>query len=171
MTANEPVAIEAYNPGDDATPAPWAEAVTRLEKPDKAATFWLATVSPDGGPHVVPLLVVWAEGALHFSASPDTRKAGNLMDNAQCVITTSSDPLDLVIEGRATKVTDDTRLHGVAEAYASRYGWHVEVREGAFHAEGAPTAGPPPYEVYEVTPTVAFGFPWDDSFTPTRWRF
>ena len=54
---------------------------------------------------------------------------------------------------------------------------HVTVRDGAFHdgafhdAEGAPTAGPPPYDVYEVIPTTAFGFGTDESFSPTRWRF
>jgi hypothetical protein len=37
---------------------------------------------------------------------------------------------------------------------------------------GAPTSGGPPYDVYEITPTKAFGFPTDgESFTPTRWRF
>jgi hypothetical protein len=36
----------------------------------------------------------------------------------------------------------------VADAYASTYGWHVTVRNGAFHdAGGATTAGPPPYDV------------------------
>jgi hypothetical protein len=38
-------------------------------------------------------------------------------------------------------------------------------------ADGAPTAGPPPYQVYEVTPTTAFAFGKDESFSPTRWRF
>jgi hypothetical protein len=36
---------------------------------------------------------------------------------------------------------------------------------------GAPTAGPPPYEVYEVIPKTAFGFSTDLSFGPTRWDF
>jgi hypothetical protein len=48
----------------------------------------------------------------------------------------------------------------VAEVYMNKYGWPVIVRDGAFYADGAPTAGPPPY-----------GFPWDEMFLPTRWRF
>jgi hypothetical protein len=48
----------------------------------------------------------------------------------------------------------------------------VTVREGAFHdAEGAPTAGPPRYDVYEVAPAIVFGFATDGTFGPTRWRF
>jgi hypothetical protein len=44
---------------------------------------------------------------------------------------------------------------------------------GKLDAEyGAPTSGGPPYDVYEITPTKAFGLPTDgESFTPTRWRF
>jgi hypothetical protein len=37
--------------------------------------------------------------------------------------------------------------------------------------EEAFAAGPPPYGVYEVTPTTAFAFPLDPTVTPTRWRF
>ena len=49
--------------------------------------------------------------------------------------------------------------------------WEIEVRDGVFYASGAPTAGPPPYEVYKVAPTLVFGFGADETFSPTRWRF
>jgi hypothetical protein len=89
-----------------------------------------------------------------------------------CVIAASKDALDLVVEGEATKVSGEVRLHRVAEAYMSKYGWPVTVRECAFYADGAPTAGPPPYAVYEVIPQTAFGFPTEEGmFRPTRWRF
>jgi hypothetical protein len=67
---------------------------------------------------------------------------------------------------------DETWLHRVAEAYMTKYGWPVTVRDSAFYADGAPTAGPPPYYVYEFIPTTAFGFPTEEgTFSPTRWRF
>lgn len=101
-----------------------------------------------------------------------TRKAKNLARNSHCVITVEEEPLDLVVEGEAAKVRDAATLRRVADAYASTYGWHVTVRDGAFHdAGGAATAGPPPYDVYEVIPTIAFGFGTDETFPPTRWRF
>jgi hypothetical protein len=35
-----------------------------------------------------------------------------------------------------------------------------------------PTSGGAPYEVYEVTPVKAFGFPIDgETITPTRWTW
>jgi nitroimidazol reductase NimA-like FMN-containing flavoprotein (pyridoxamine 5'-phosphate oxidase superfamily) len=136
-----------------------------------AGTYWLATVRPDGRPHLVPVLAIWVDGALHFVASPTSRKAKNLASNAHCVIATGSDGLDLVVEGEAAKVTDEAMLHRVADVYMSKHEWPVTVRDGAFYGEGAPTAGPPPYEVYEVAPTTAFGLATDESFSPTRWRF
>ena len=173
MPDQEPIAEQMLK-SDDATAMPWAEARRRLTEEGRTSTFWLATARSDGRPHVRPLLVVWVDGALHFTASATTRKAKNLASNSHCAVTLASNDLDIVVEGEATKVRDEGRLRRVAEAYASTYDWHVTVRDGAFQAAGgAPTAGPPPYDVYAVTPTVAFGFGtgaenWDH---PTRWRF
>lgn len=152
-----------------ATAAPWEEARRRLEQ---AELYFLGTVHPDGRPHMRPVLAVWADGALHFAAGPASRKARNVAHDTRCSITTDCEGAHLVLEGRATKVTDEAGLRSIADMYASKYKWPVTVRDGAFHdTEGAPTAGPPPYEVYRVTPATVFGFGAADWFTPTRWRF
>ena len=159
----------------DATPAiapmPWPEARRRLAD---ARLYWLATTAPDGRPHVRPVLGVWVDGSLHTTSSPAARKARNLAANNSCSFSTSADGVDVVLEGNAVKVVEPTHLQRVAEAYASKYGWPPTVQDGAFDAPyGAPTAGPPPYEVYEITPTVVYGFGTDDEHAPrsTRWRF
>jgi hypothetical protein len=97
----------------------------------------------------MPVLGVWVDGALCFSAGEASRKGKNLARDPRCVVTAGSRrALDLVVEGEAAKVSDMVTLHRVAEAYASKYGWRVTVRDGAFYADGAPNAGPPPYAVY-----------------------
>jgi hypothetical protein len=164
----QPSSERPFSSGDSSV-TPWTEAGGRLAGAD---TYWLTTVGPDGRPHVRPVLAVWVAGALHFCAGKSTRKAKNLAGNPRCVIATVADAIDLVVEGEAAKVDDDARLRSVAGAYASKYDWHVTVRDGAFHdAEGAPTAGPPPYDVYEVAPARAFGFGTDGTLDSTRWRF
>ena len=167
MAEKAPAAEQPYLAGDT-TPTPWAEVRERLAQAD---TYWLATVRQDGLPHLAPLLAVWVDDALHFVASRTSRKATNLAHDAHCVIATRREALDLVVEGTVAKVSKEARLHRVAEVYMTKYEWPVTVRDGAFYADGAPTAGPPPYEVYEVIPTTAFGFPWDETLNPTRWRF
>jgi nitroimidazol reductase NimA-like FMN-containing flavoprotein (pyridoxamine 5'-phosphate oxidase superfamily) len=168
MVEKEPVSAQPIGAADAPLP-PWAEARSRLEE---AQFYWLATVRPDGRPHVMPVLAIWLDGALHFSTGPASHKGKNLAGDSNCVITVDSDDLHLVVEGNAAKVSAEARLQRVAAAYASKYGWQVAVRNGAFHdADGAPTAGPPPYEVYEVTPTTIFAFGTDESFGAARWRF
>lgn len=154
----------------DAVATQWELARGRLAE---AGTYWLATVSPDGRPHAVPLLAVWADDALHFCASGRSRKTRNLARDPHCVVTTSARAMDLAVHGQASTVEAPATLEHVAQAYREKYGWHPEVREGALWADGAPTAGPPPYRVYAVRPSTAFGFPTseDEPITPTRWRF
>jgi hypothetical protein len=169
MSDRDPVSADLMTAGA-ATPTPWARARELLE--EAQATYWLATVRPNGAPHVMPVLAVWVDGGLFFCAGPGTRKAKNLVLDARCVITVEEEPLDLVLEGRAVKVRDAATVGRVADAYAKVYGWRVAVRDGAFHdTQGAGVAGPPPYTVYEMTPTVAFGIGTDETIVPTRWRF
>jgi nitroimidazol reductase NimA-like FMN-containing flavoprotein (pyridoxamine 5'-phosphate oxidase superfamily) len=146
----------------------WNVALQEIEQAD---VFWLATARPDGRPHVAPLLVIWLDARPYFCTGSTTRKARNLADQNHCVITVCSARLHLVVEGYAAIVRDAPTLERVADRFATRYGWQVTIQEGAFSAEGAPTAGPPPYDLYVVTPTVAFGFGIDETFSPTRWRF
>jgi nitroimidazol reductase NimA-like FMN-containing flavoprotein (pyridoxamine 5'-phosphate oxidase superfamily) len=153
------------------TPMPWSEAQRRLAD---AFGYWLATTAPDDRPHVRPVLAVWVDGSLHTTTNPSARKARNLAANDRCSFSVSADAVDVVLEGTAAKVVDPGRLQRVADAYASKYAWHPSVEEGAFDAPyGAPTAGPPPYEVYEITPARVYGFGIDEEHAPrsTRWQF
>lgn len=68
-------------------------------------------------------------------------------------------------------MTDEATLQRVADVYASG-GWAPIVRDGAFYHEySAPSAGPPPWDLYEVTPTTVFGLAADEPMGATRWRF
>lgn len=168
MSDKGPVSAQPLAIDDARLPTPWAEAQSRLER---AQFYWLATARPDGLPHVVPVLAVWLDGSLHFVSGPTTRKGKNLARDPRCVIAADADDLHLIVEGEAAKVSDEARLRRVADVYASKYGWEVRVRGGAFYADGAPTAGPPPYEVHEVNPATIFSLGTDESFRATRWRF
>jgi nitroimidazol reductase NimA-like FMN-containing flavoprotein (pyridoxamine 5'-phosphate oxidase superfamily) len=169
MASQEPAA-EVLTP-EKAAAIPWADARVRLSD---SRFYWLATTGADGAPHVRPVLAVWVDGALHSTSSPTAVKARNLERSPNCSVTVRTDDLDLVLEGRATKVVDEPTLRQVGEVYIEKYEWPVTVRDGAFDAPyGAPTAGPPPYELYRIDADVVFGFGTDDALGPrtTRWRF
>ena len=168
MTGVKPVSERTISE-DDASPTPWKQGGERLAG---GSTYWLATVRPDGRPHLMPVLAVWVDGALHFSAGSHTRKARNIAEHPQVSISTEGDGMDVVVEGAAVTVRDTDRLRGVAREYADKYGWKTEVRDGALHCDGgAPTAGGPPYDVYEVVPAKAFSLSTATAPTSTRWVF
>lgn len=134
---------------------------------------WLATVRPDGRPHVMPILAAWSGPALFFCSKDSARKSRNLADNDHCVIAFEADDLHLIVEGRARRVGDEATLQRVSEAFKTTYHWDTVVAGDKLDSEvGAPTSSGPPFDVFEVTPTKAFGLPVDgESVTPTRWRF
>jgi hypothetical protein len=85
-------------------------------------TAWLSTANADGSPHVRPLGVVSVAETWYFNSGPGTRKSRNLGRDPHCVLSVATHPFDLVIEGRAERVTDATELQTVAGAFAAQ-GW------------------------------------------------
>jgi hypothetical protein len=171
MTEREPTLARLLT-AEDTTTISWAEARQRLSE---TQYYWLATIGPDGPPHVRPVLAIWLDGSLYTTTNAKARKGRNLMVDSRCSVAARSDDLDLVLEGRAARVTDEPRLEVLATEYRSKYPvWPVVVGGAAFdEATGAPTAGPPPYQVYELSPTVAFAFGTDEALGPrsTRWSW
>jgi len=170
MAQHEPAA--ELNPrfsDPTASPTPWVEAREQLEG---AKAYWLSTVRPDGRPHVTTIAAVWVDGALHFTTGQTERKAMNLAHNANCVVTTGTsalEGLDVVVEGEAVRVTDEARLHRLADAYVEKYDqlFVFDVHDGALWIEG----GDDPGLAFEIRPTKGFGFGKGVSFSQTRWRF
>ena len=151
-------------------PVPWSEAEPRLIR---GSWFWLATVRPDGAPHLVPVFAAWA-GASFFLASKDrARKSRNLEAESRCVISTDTGDLHVIVEGVARHVRDEAGLQRAVDAFQAVYGWPTRIEGSQLDADyGAPTSGGAPFEVYEVTPVKGFGFPTDgETITPTRWTW
>jgi len=153
-------------------PVPWSRALEALESSDpQARTCFLATTRPDGRPHLAGVGAVWQDGKAYFVSGPGTRKSRNVAENADVSIGMSVPGIDLVIEGRAERVIDDETLQRLAERYAKE-GWPTRVADQAFTYDySAPSAGPPPWYLYEVTPTTVFGVLSEAPGGAMRWRF
>jgi len=152
-------------------PIPWSRAERQLEAPGPDTRHYLATVRPDGRPHVAGIGALWVDGKFYFVSGAGTRKSQNLAGRADCVITVYLPDLDLVVEGTATKVTHGPTLERLAGLYDAQ-GWPVTAKDGAFTAPySAPSAGPPPWHLYEFTPKTAFGVATAEPHGATRWTF
>ena len=106
-----------------------------------------------------------------FVTGPRTRKARNLAANAACTISGRLPGIDVVLEGRAERVTDADMLERLAAAYREG-GWPAEVEGDAFTAPySAPSAGSPPWHLYRVTFHTAFGVATAAPHGASCWRF
>jgi hypothetical protein len=109
------------------------------------------------------LFAVWSESALYIASKETAKKSRNLAADGRCVITTDAGDMHLIMEAEARRVRDEATLRRASNAFETIYGWPTVVKADKLDAE---------YDVYEITPTKAFGLPTDgESFTPTRWRF
>jgi hypothetical protein len=149
---------------------PWSRAQAQLES-GAGGTYWIATMGLDGRPHLTGFGGVWEDSKVYLVSGPGTRKSRNLNANPNCVVSVSLPGLDLVIEGKAVRVTDETTLKRLAGRYAAQ-GWPATVADGAFTAPySAPSAGPPPWNLYAITPVTAFGVASAEPHGATRWQF
>jgi Pyridoxamine 5'-phosphate oxidase len=135
----------------------WAE-----ERLTKSHDYWVATVRPDGRPHLMPVWGVWDDGALWFSSSVGSRKARNLAANPRCTIATDNAWEPVVLEGMAARVTDhDTLARFIRlenEKYETDYG--VDFLDPSVNA------------TFRLDPAWAFSLTEDDfEGSPTRWTF
>jgi nitroimidazol reductase NimA-like FMN-containing flavoprotein (pyridoxamine 5'-phosphate oxidase superfamily) len=81
-------------PASGGTFVAWEHVVERL---DRGTAYWLATVTPNGRPHVVPIWGVLVEQELYLeTGAPDTAKNRNLGANEEVVVHLD-DADDLVI--------------------------------------------------------------------------
>jgi nitroimidazol reductase NimA-like FMN-containing flavoprotein (pyridoxamine 5'-phosphate oxidase superfamily) len=148
-----------------ATATTWDAAQQVLES---AELSWITTVRADGRPHVTPLVAVWLDGTLHFTTGPGEQKAVNLAANPHVVVTTGCNDwnrgLDVMVEGQAVQVRDETSLHRLADAWRTKWDgrWQFGVRDGGFHHEDGGEV-----LVFAVTSTkvLAFG---KEPFSQTR---
>jgi PPOX class probable F420-dependent enzyme len=136
-------------------------------------TCWLATINPDGSPHVTGIGALWAEGCWWFETGKDTRKGKNLARDPRCTLNVAAQEFDLVVEGEATLVTDAATVAGLAARWAAE-GWPARADDTGVAltaAYSAPSAGPPPWHVYRLTPRTATAVGTVDPGGATRWRF
>jgi general stress protein 26 len=135
---------------------PWSWAVERLTA---SHDYWVATVWPDGRPHVTPVWGIWHDGCVWFSCSPRSRKARNLEADDRCVVTTDNPLEPVVVEGRAERRRDRADAELFTEQTNRKYG---SDNPADFVAANA---------LFRVRPAWVVALTEEDfTGSPTRWR-
>src|SRR5262245_27007972 len=161
----EPTASRPYMPGYGITSSdkgliPWAEAEQRLTE---STNYWVATVSADGVPHLMPVWGVWHAGMLWFSSGGRSRKVRNIAAAPRCTISIEDAQSPVILSGVATVTTDKADIRTFVEVANAKY-------EGGYYSEEF--LDPAQNATVQVTPEWAFAMRHDDlSGSPTRWTF
>lgn len=150
--------------GPSWSPLPWSWAAERLAA---NKSFWVVTASAAGRPHAMPVWGVWHDGdhRFAFSCSPNARKARNLAENPQAVVTVDDTVECISVEGRAAPVTDGDRREEWIERYLAKYR-PIAPELSADFVRG--------HLLVELAPERAFAvIERDEEFADraTRWRF
>jgi PPOX class probable F420-dependent enzyme len=137
----------------------WHEVEPRLAA---SHDYWLATVWPDGRPHLMPVWGVWDGEAFWFSSSARSRKVMNLVHDPRCSVSTD-DPLNpVVLDGLAAAVRDRGAVDGFLGRLNAKY--HTSY--------GPDLVDPALNSTVRIRPVSAFGLLSSDfTGSPTRWRF
>ncbi len=163
---NVPVAARPYMPGYGTLSAgegpgllPWSWAQERLAR---SHDYWLATVTPDGTPHLMPVWAVWHAGRLWFSSSNGSRKARNLGREPRCTVSTDNPLEPVVVQGQVERVTDRDALMAMLRAENAKYGT----------AYGPDLVDPASSSVFALRPEWVFALDSSDfTGSPTRFVF
>jgi len=150
---------EYGDPGDAAL-VPWSQVEDKLRA---ALNYWVATVNPNGRPHVRPVDGVWVDGALCFGGSPETRWVRNLQTNPAITVNLGSETEAIILEGAAELITDPD--HPLARPSAE-----ASVHKYPQYYPGGEVPSFQPFWAFRPKRAFAWtleGFPR----SATRWRF
>jgi nitroimidazol reductase NimA-like FMN-containing flavoprotein (pyridoxamine 5'-phosphate oxidase superfamily) len=99
----------------------WPDVSARLAE---AHQYWLATVRPNGRPHVVPLDGLWIDDGWYFGGSPETVKHNNLLANAHAALHLEDARSAVIVEGKCeVKKPSQEGAVGLAAASKAKYGY------------------------------------------------
>ena len=89
----------------------------------RESLFWLATIYPEGTPHLAPLWYVWHEDCLFVFTGG--AKLHNLRANPLVSLALQDGLRPVILEGEGAQVMDQTVFDRVAARYQARFAWDI----------------------------------------------
>src|SRR5512145_1459650 len=85
--------------------------------------LWLATVRPNGAPHLAPIWFVWVAGKIYLCTGADSVKVRNLRQNPRVSIALEDGAQPIVIEGLAHPI--EQAEAAVQAEFQRKYEWDI----------------------------------------------
>ena len=141
----EPRAEQLYLPKEYGTPKKQLEWGAVRNDLEEAPVYWVASVRPDGRPHVVPRDGLWLDHTWYYGGSPKTVHNNNIEKNPEVAVHIGDGMKAIIVEGRSEFVRTDRStgaklaemnnrkyahygMNSKAEDYSERGIWAVTAR-------------------------------------------
>ena len=90
------------------------------------SNVWVATVRPDGRPHLTPTWFALHGEKMYLCIDPDSVKARNLEGNAHVALALEDGTSPIIIEGEAQCVGRTGRPQGALDEFKRKYDWDLD---------------------------------------------
>jgi len=100
---------------------PTDEAIGKLET---AQNIWIATIRPDGRPHLAPVWFVYYQGRIYISTEGDSVKARNLKGNPNVAVCLEDGTHPVICEGTAAAIPSPAP-EPLSEVFINKYEWNL----------------------------------------------
>lgn len=94
------------------------------ERLETERNIWLATVRPDGRPHLVPLWFAWHDNLIYICIQPNSVKARNLAQGPTVSLSLEDGDRPLICEGEAA-VIPTSYPPAVVAIFQKKYDWNI----------------------------------------------
>jgi len=99
------------------------EIETRLQS---SQNIWLASVRPDGRPHLAPVWFAWLRGILYVCIEPTSVKGENIALNQRVALSLEEGLHPIIFEGLAAPVPEPWPEE-VLSIFLKKYEWDLQV--------------------------------------------
>jgi len=109
-----------------------------IAKIEQQQNIWIASVRPDGRPHMAPVWYVWHNGKFYIGTDPNSVKVRNLHANPRVSLALEDGSHPVICEGQAALVQRPW-ADELLQAFFQKYEWDLH-KETQYH------------DVWEITP-------------------
>jgi F420H(2)-dependent biliverdin reductase len=93
-------------------------------KLSQAKNIWVASVRPDGRPHITPVWFVWVEEKIYISLDPNSVKVRNISSNNRVSLALEDGLHPVICEGIANLVMSPLPV-SVVQQFQVKYDWDL----------------------------------------------
>ncbi|MEP7200097.1 MAG: pyridoxamine 5'-phosphate oxidase family protein [Chloroflexota bacterium] len=90
-----------------------------------ARNIWLATVRPNGAPHLIPIWFVAHDERIYICTDPASVKIRNLRQNDRTALALEDGSSPVILEGTARIITNADTPTDVVTLFKTKYDWDI----------------------------------------------